>query len=419
MTDSSATSEPDTATIAEPSDRFREKRDRILDAAARIINERGLKALTFVAVADEVGLNTTSVTYYFKRKELLAAAALDRSMDQLAGMLQRAAQEATPRDRVRVLVRLYIEHMANTRLGRERPMTLLSDLRATENVIRGRLMDTFVERISGPTARLFDPGPGSEGPMLNRARAHVLLDTLFWMRAWLPKYSVGDYERIGLRTMDLLTRGFIPEGTPWTTSPPPPAPDTAATAEISRETYLRVATRLINDRGYRGASVERIAAELNVSKGSFYHHIDGKDDLVLECFQRSYGRFSQSQRRCIELPGSHLDRLTACMAELLDVQFGKTYPLLRITALQALPTELRLQVLARSDRMAIRFAGIISDGIAEGSIRAVDPLIASQCVTGIINSAYDMRHWADQLPTRQRAIELYAHPLAFGLFTPL
>jgi hypothetical protein len=39
----------------------------------------------------------------------------------------------------------------------------------------------------------------------------------------------------------------------------------------TRAAYLRAATRLVNEYGYRGASVDRIAAELRLTKGSFYH----------------------------------------------------------------------------------------------------------------------------------------------------
>ncbi|MCF3696692.1 TetR/AcrR family transcriptional regulator, partial [Salmonella enterica subsp. enterica serovar Weltevreden] len=59
-------------------------------------------------------------------------------------------------------------------------------------------------------------------------------------------------------------------------------------AEPGREAFLLAATRLINQLGYRGASVQRIASELNVTKGSFYHHLDAKDDLVVTCYRRSF-----------------------------------------------------------------------------------------------------------------------------------
>ena len=54
--------------------RFQAKRDAILAAAADAINEQSAKGMTFADVARRVGLNTTSVTYYFKRKEDLASA---------------------------------------------------------------------------------------------------------------------------------------------------------------------------------------------------------------------------------------------------------------------------------------------------------------------------------------------------------
>ena len=56
---------------------------------------------------------------------------------------------------------------------------------------------------------------------------------------------------------------------------------------MSREDFLQSATMLINDQGYVGASVERISAALNVTKGSFYHHLNTKDELVAACFHRS------------------------------------------------------------------------------------------------------------------------------------
>ncbi|OWU85271.1 hypothetical protein ATO6_09645 [Oceanicola sp. 22II-s10i] len=405
---------------SDTSDRFRRKRDTILDAAAVIINERGLKGLTFVSVAEAVGLNTTSVTYYFKRKEMLAAATIERTIEQLGEIIDSAGQEPTAELRVKSFVRRYLELAGATRLGQDRPTALLSDLRALEEPQRTDLLEDYRVRVLKPAAQFFDRSPTGDGPGLNFARAHMMVDALYWSRAWLTKYSVGDYERAGQRLMDLFARGILPDGADWTVrAPVAEVPDHPEGADITPETYLHAATRLINERGYRGASVERIAGELNVSKGSFYHHLQGKDDLVLECFHRGYGRFSQAQRRAINLPGSHADRIAACIGDVLSIQFDAEFPLVRITALQALPADLRRIVLDRSDRIAMRFAGMISDGIAEGSIRPVDPLIAAQWVTGLMNSASDMRLWAEERADRATAIRLYSHSIAHGLFRPL
>ena len=50
--------------------------------------------------------------------------------------------------------------------------------------------------------------------------------------------------------------------------------------EVTRDRFLLAATKLMNREGYRGASVDKISAELKVTKGSFYHHNADKDELA-------------------------------------------------------------------------------------------------------------------------------------------
>ena len=45
---------------------------------------------------------------------------------------------------------------------------------------------------------------------------------------------------------------------------------------------------------------------------------------------------------------------------------------------------------------------MLSDGIAEGSIRAVDPLVVSQALMALQNAAFDMRKWASTMPRETR-----------------
>jgi AcrR family transcriptional regulator len=182
-----------------------------------------------------------------------------------------------------------------------------------------------------------------------------------------------------------------------------------------REAFLLAATRLINELGYRGASVQRIASERGVTKGSFYHHLDAKDDLVIACYKRSFDLIAAAQRLADAAGGSHWTRLSSAIATLLDVQFSEGGPLLRTTALSGLPPGVRTAMVDRSNRIARRYAGTIMDGIAEGSIRPVDALIAAQALMALQNAAFDMRKWAGTMPT-ERAIQVYASTLLFGLF---
>ncbi|PZO73728.1 MAG: TetR/AcrR family transcriptional regulator [Sphingomonas taxi] len=391
--------------------RFRAKRDAILAAAAEAINEQSAKGMTFADVARRVGLNTTSVTYYFKRKEDLAAAAFENTLESLIAMLDVAMEEATPEERVRRYLALNMDRLSRIQRGEEKAFAVLSDLRATEEPMRGRLMAGWRE-VFRRTRLLWGPTSSRAQTDLNGARAHVLLENTFWLPIWLTRYEPDQYSRVEERLMDVFAHGIAGKDAKWSPTLLDLSHDEA---EPGREAFLLAATRLINELGYRGASVQKIASELNVTKGSFYHHLDAKDDLVIACYRRSFDTIADAQSRGEAEGGSYWHKLSSTVATLLDVQFAERGPLLRTTALSGLPVGVRNAMVDRSNGIARRYAGMMMDGIGEGSIRAVDALIAAQALMALQNAAFDMRKWASTMP-RERAIAMYASTLMYGLF---
>ena len=391
--------------------RFRAKREAILAAAAEAINEQSAKGMTFADVARRVGLNTTSVTYYFKRKEDLAAAAFEHTLDHLLAMLDTAAEAATPRERIARYLSLNMNRLVRVERREERNFAVLSDLRAMEEPVRGRLMSGWRE-VFRRTRALWGPVRSRRHTDLLSARAHVLLENTFWLPVWLSRYEPDQYPRVEARLMDVFANGIATAGADWNPTLLILAPPES---ETGRGAFLLAATRLINELGYRGASVQRIASELNVTKGSFYHHLDAKDDLVIACYKRSFDTITEAQMRADDGGGTEWHRLSSAVATLLDVQFAERGPLLRTTALSGLPPKVRSAMVERSNRIARRYAGMIMDGIAEGSVRPVDALITAQALMALQNAAFDMRKWAGTMP-RDHAIAMYASTLLYGLF---
>ncbi|MGT2490095.1 TetR/AcrR family transcriptional regulator [Cupriavidus basilensis] len=105
---------------ARPTRRYVEKREAILDAAARLFNRKGLRGATLSDVAQEVGLSTNSITYYYRKKEDLVVACLMRTIDEMAGIADATADEPGPEARVRRFIALFFERLARTATG-ERP----------------------------------------------------------------------------------------------------------------------------------------------------------------------------------------------------------------------------------------------------------------------------------------------------------
>jgi AcrR family transcriptional regulator len=404
---------PNPSASSAGSARFQEKRQLILAAATRLMNEHGAKGMTLTKVAEAIGLNTTSVTYYFRRKELLAEAILEDAIDRYAGVAEAAAQAEDPRARLALLVYRTLELFAAIRSENAPPIANLSHIQVLGEAARSKLTRRYLELFRF-VRNFLGEGSGASKDLMT-ARTHVLLENLFWAQAWLARYSLGDFERVSGRLTEVLGSGIGKPTARWRTG----ALDTEEPQSLLGKgamsvAFLRSATSIMNDRGYRGASVDRIAGELSVTKGSFYHHLESKDELVLACFDLSYARVSLTQKAAQAAGGGCHEQLSSAIASLLELQFFSDAPLLRTTALSALPPHVRADVIERSNRMARRFAGMLIDGITEGTVKAIDPLIAAQTIMAALNTAYEMRKWAG-MQDRDEAIRLYMSILEHGI----
>lgn len=407
---------PPRSAAAKATDRFERKREAILDAATRILNRKGIRGLTLGDTAAAVDLSTTSVTYYFKRKDDLAAACITRGIETLHDIADTAVRAATPPERLHSFLTLYLDHLRLTLEGRAAPLPIISELRALTSPRREEVATTY-GRLFRKARQIFDhPDLAWMSRGRRTARTRMLLEQVFWGAAWLPRYDPEDYPRVRDRMVDILLHGVAREGADWAPAPIPMEKMADREGpESARETFLLAATRLINLRGYRGASVDKISAELNVTKGSFYHHNEAKDDLVVACFERSFEVARRAQRLAMELPGDQWAKMSACCAALAEFQLSDYGPLLRTNALTALPEQMRKPMMDHASKLSDRFASMISDGIAEGSLRPVDPFIAAQMLAATLNACAELGYLVPDVRPKA-APSVFVRPLLMGVF---
>lgn len=397
-------------------ERFGRRREDVIHAASALINELGVKGTTFAELARSVGLNATSITYYFDRKDKLVVAVYAATLDWLEAAAREAAAKPTPAERLRAFIASHVALRRRIRAGEKGLITALSEIRTLDEQAQAPLLEQY-GRVVDHVRRIFGDDRTGARRALDTARAHILLEAMYWWPVWSLRYSTRDFDRLEARMFDVFAYGLAAKPGEWA----PLSLDNATWRSDDGEgetadAFLRSATVMINQRGYRGASVNRIASALGVTKGSFYHHHNAKDDLVFECFEKSYDRLSAVQLAAGATDADGWGQIASALAELIDLQFRDPMPLLRTTALQALPSEERESVVVRSNRLANRFAGMLADGIAEGSVRAVDPMVASQIIMPALNGAYEARAWAARQPDPACALRLYAWTFAAGVF---
>ena len=453
--------------------RFAEKRELILDGAARLFNRRGIKAGTLAEVAQSVGLATNSLTYYYRKKEDLVCACLARSIAALEPVIAAAALHTGLAERVSSLFGGFAVLMADVAERRCAELIFFSDMRALPQPQAAPVFAAYVEMFRqvrrllrlGPAELGAECGPalgGECGPALGgecrpalgaegqpasntdvrralNARAHLVLSQLLWLRAWLVRYEPSDYPRVAAALSDILLHGLAGPGQVWELAqlalPALPAAADPNGMDGLRDAYLRTATRLINDHGVGGASVERIAATLALTKGSFYHHHDTKHDLIDDCFERSFALIRSLQLQALQRPGNGWQRLLAATVPLVQAQVqaqaqaqaqaqdaqgegaSPPGPLLRLTAWTELPGAQRWQKFSTMNRLGERYAAMIASGMIDGSVRLVDPAVAAQLVCGMINALAEIEHWVPGAGEQPLAA-LFARPLLLGLLAP-
>jgi AcrR family transcriptional regulator len=391
------------------------KRLEILAAAVRLFNEKGLRGTTLADVGGAVGLSTNSICYYFRKKDDLAAACFLEAIDIIRDIVAIAARKQTPPERLHALASGFAAQLAHEATSGGKLIGIY-DLRALVEPQSEVVFAAYNNLFREVRALLVAPGDRALDRRALNVRTHLVLSLVHSMRIWISQYAREDYERVVEHFCDVVTHGFLKPPGSW-----PPAeiekearlPDDDTSS--SRDAFLRAATQAINDYGFSGASVDKISARLSLTKGAFYHHNENKEDLFSECAAKTFAVIRDAQNDA----SSHLtgwDELGSAISFLVKFQLSDRGPLLRATALSALPAHQRTAMIDATNKLSERFAYPIIKGIADGSIRPLHPLVGSHLVSAMIYAATEIALWVGEIDPAE-AVTLYVKPLLTGIFT--
>lgn len=391
--------------------KFEKRKAIIVRTAIKVINLRGVRNMTLAEIANELDLVPTAVNYYFRRKEDLAAICFLQAIEHYNGLLDAAEGGATPEFRLRIFLQAFAGHLAAVDTGQAEAVVTFNDVRT----IADQAVDLAYTEMFRRFRRLLEVSGADRAPRsVRNGRTHLLISQVFWAVLWLRQYDPGDYGRMVDRMADILVSGLAGRHTVWA---PVALPAPASIADkATREAFLRAATETINEHGYLGASVARISARLNVTKGSFYHHHQAKHDLVEQCFDRTLDVLRDGQLQADALTTTGFSNLTSLAAEMIRRDISGEAPLLRTSALTAVNEDAQPALVARFNSVSLRLASVVSDGMADGSVSPVDANVAAQAITCLVNASAELRHWVPEVDPAI-AVETYARPLFMGLLS--
>ena len=397
-----------------PAAKFQRRKDEIVRLAVGVLNVKGVRGMTLADVASQLDLVPTAVSYYFRRKEDLAAACFQLAIARYNEFAACAAVEPTPEAKVRTYFREYADLFRAIYEGRAEPIATFNDVRMLYDPA---VNASYTEMFRGVRRLINSPGAPALERRERNARTHLLLSQAFWAAVWLPRYNSRDHARMTDRLSDILANGLSAKRGAWSPKLLDVRTSDAGGGAPTNGAFLRAATELINEKGYLGASVQKIAEVLNVTKGAFYYYNQAKDDLVGQCFDSTLTLMRATQESADAVTDTGLDNIVSVAASLVRNEVSGAAPLLRTSALTAVPEAMRETVIARFDQVSARFTSVISDGIADGSIRPVDANVAAHMLTAMINAGAELHHWAPGLDPDE-ALLAYVRPLFDGIFAP-
>jgi AcrR family transcriptional regulator len=178
---------------------------------------------------------------------------------------------------------------------------------------------------------------------------------------------------------------------------------------------VAAAIQLFQQKGYHATSMQDIADAVGLQKGSLYHYISSKDDLLVVIIHDAIAQYNArlAEIKAMDLPvrkrlelalRHHLAGIASNLG-MLTIFLRESY------ALQAEQAQLLAE---ESQRYNAMFEALYQEGIDSGEMRPLDPKLVTRTVLGACNWFYRWYRADGPLPLEQ-LIDFFVDVLFHGI----
>ena len=162
---------------------------------------------------------------------------------------------------------------------------------------------------------------------------------------------------------------------------------------MSYDRILAEAARLFCEKGYHATSMEDLATEVGVKKGSLYYYIESKEQLLLEVAERTAPRPIASVVALLEdtqlTTEQKLRTAIAKHFELLATGTGLAWSRVYLHEYRALSEEHQRKLLEQRQQYERFFRRLITEGVEHGEFAQVDVATVTRAILGMCNWAIE------------------------------
>lgn len=177
------------------------------------------------------------------------------------------------------------------------------------------------------------------------------------------------------------------------------------------------AVRIFKQKGYHATSMRDIARAVGLQKGSLYHYISGKEELLFRIFSQGSTALTARLEQIIASKNPPAEKLhCAIEAHLIELCEQLDIFTVYLSERRALKNSHHAKVRREGEEHARLLEKIIKQGIASGDFRAVDTKMAAHAILGMCNWLYQWYSANGRLEPKEIA-DVFADLVLNGLET--
>jgi len=158
-----------------------------------------------------------------------------------------------------------------------------------------------------------------------------------------------------------------------------------------RAALLSAAAKVFREKGYRGATLNDIAAELGTERGSLYYYVSGKEELFHEIVTVASAANVTRLAEISQGPGTPVDKLRAAVVALMS-SYDEHYPYLYVYVQEDIGQLAGTDTRFAEDMKAIdrdytrAFTDLVQEGLDDGSLQSPAPArVVANGIIGMVN----------------------------------
>lgn len=155
---------------------------------------------------------------------------------------------------------------------------------------------------------------------------------------------------------------------------------------MTRQDILQAAANIFQEKGYHAASMQDIADAVALKKGSLYHHVESKQDILYALLDEALGMILERLGKVASRDLSAPEKIRLAMREYFS--FLAENPSLSSVLLleyRSLEAEYKEKHIPLRDQVDQVWREILEEGQASGEFHTPEPGLISKALLGVLN----------------------------------